>query len=484
MRPGLSKSKIAAFEQCPRRLWLSVHRPDLQKPSEDEGGRMDESLAVGELARSLTKGLLIDNPDLTAAEHLTRELIQSGHRDAIFEATFIHGGVLVQVDILEPDGDDWAIREVKSSTSAKKEHVSDLATQVWVVSGAGLMINDATIRHINNGFVLNSEGDYSGFFTDAFVLDAVTALVADRHSVVEQAGALLEDTEPVCGTGSHCDKPYPCGFTSHCDAELPPAPDWPVALLPNGGGRKFIAKGVTDLLQVNSVDITNPMHLRIFEATLDGRPYHDVEAALVATCDWSFPRVWLDFETIAFAIPRWIGTKPYEQVPFQFSAHVESLDGEIRHFEFLSLDGTDPRRHCAEALVALPSEGAVITYNASFERGCIERLAAACPDLESPLRSLCSRIVDLLPVARSTWYHRDQRGSWSIKAILPTVAPQLSYDNLDVKDGGAAQSAYLEAISPATSIERRRMIETGLRAYCERDTEAMIVLARHLCSQS
>ena len=78
---------------------------------------------------------------------------------------------------------------------------------------------------------------------------------------------------------------------------------------------------------------------------------------------------------------------------------------------------------------------------------------------------------------------RDQRGSWSIKAVLPTVAPELDYSNLEIKDGGNAQEAYLEAIAPETTLERRAQLDVALRAYCGRDTEAMIVLARHLAAQ-
>jgi len=196
---------------------------------------------------------------------------------------------------------------------------------------------------------------------------------------------------------------------------------------------------------------------------------------------WTYPRTWLDFETIAFAVPRWIGTSPYQQVPFQFSAHVEQPDGSIEHHEFLSLDGLDPRRSCAEALLAkLPLSGAVITYNASFERSRILELAAAFPEMAANLNALASRIVDLLPVTRANWYHRDQRGSWSIKAVLPTVAPHLDYAGLDVKDGSGAQEAYLEAIADGTSRERREELDMSLRIYCGRDTEAMIVLARRL----
>jgi len=225
------------------------------------------------------------------------------------------------------------------------------------------------------------------------------------------------------------------------------------------------------------------MHQRVHRATVSGEAYHDVDGAREALAGWAFLRNWLDFETIAFAVPRWIGTRPYQQVPFQFSAHVEEANGTIQHREFLSLDGTDPRRPCAEALVAmLPPAGAIIGYNASFEKGRVLELADAFPDLGNQLRDIANRMVDLLPVTRANWYHRDQRGRWSIKAVLPTIAAELDYNELEVRDGGQAQKAYVEAIAPETTDSRRAAIDAALRAYCERDTEAMIVLTRRLCT--
>ena len=148
-----------------------------------------------------------------------------------------------------------------------------------------------------------------------------------------------------------------------------------------------------------------------------------------------------------------------------------------------NVDGSDPRRACAEALLRhLPASGAIIAYNAPFERGCIRELAQAFPDLGDALRSLAERVVDLLPVTRAHWYHRDQRGSWSIKALLPTIAPELSYAGLEVGDGLSAQIAYLEAIAPQTDTTRRDAIDAALRAYCGRDTEAMIAVAGGLCA--
>lgn len=171
-------------------------------------------------------------------------------------------------------------------------------------------------------------------------------------------------------------------------------------------------------------------------------------------------------------------------MPFQFSAQVEQVDGSYRERAFLDLSGGDPRRACAQALLALPASGVVVAYNAAFERDCIKGLAFACPDLAPGLLAIADRLVDLLPVTRATWYHRDQRGSWSIKAVLPTVAPELDYGQLAVGDGMQAQMAYLEATHAGCASARKMEIDRDLRTYCARDTEAMIVLARHLTAGS
>ena len=238
--------------------------------------------------------------------------------------------------------------------------------------------------------------------------------------------------------------------------------------------------GVVELGDVPVNSLANPLHARVHNVPCTGIPFLDAEGARNATENWTYPRTYLDFETIAFVVPRWIGTRPYEQAPFQFSAHIEQADRSLSHNEFLSLDGSDPRRVCAEALVELPRTGAIIAYSAGFERGCVNRLADLFPDLADGLRQISARIVDLLPVTRNFWYHRDQRGSWSLKAVLPTVAKHMDYKNLAVQDGSAAQSAYLEAIRPETSDWRRQEIDRDLRIYCGQDTKAMVELLHHL----
>ena len=484
---GLSKSRLTAFEQCAKRLWLPVHRPELAEFDDGAQSRFATGREVGAIACALVPDghMIVAEPDLAAALKATQRLLQGGHRAPLFEATLEHDGVLVRIDILEPDGDDaWSMVEVKSSTRMKDYHLGDLATQLWVAREAGLKISRCAIRHINNGFVLERTGDYQGLLTDTTVGSEVEPMTAGRAALAIAARATLEGPEPGVRPGSHCHAPFPCEFEAHCHAGLPEEPQWPVSILPNGGGKRWLDEGVTDLLAIDPEALRSAVQQRVYRATATGEAFHDCDAAKDAMAAWAYPRTSLDFETIAFVAPRWIGTRPYQQIPFQFSAHIEASDGTVVHREFLSLDGGDPRRACAEALLQLPDNGAVVAYNAGFERRCILELAESQPDLADVLRALAGRIVDLLPVTRACWYHRDQRGSWSIKAVLPTIAPELDYAGLQVSDGGKAQEAYLEAIAPMTRVERRAEIDQALRLYCGRDTEAMIVLARHLVTEA
>ena len=204
---GLSKSRIAAFEQCPKRLWLAVHRSDLAVVDAGAKMRFGVGHEAGAIACSLyPHGVMIEaDPDLAAALESTRTLLASGNADVVFEATFAHDGILVRVDIIEKDGaGGWRVAEVKSSTSVKDYHVGDLATQLWVMSRCGVTVSSAAIRHIDNSFVLKHVGDYAGLFIDAALGDDVETAVCGRAEVIAAARLALVGPEPTHPTGDHC----------------------------------------------------------------------------------------------------------------------------------------------------------------------------------------------------------------------------------------------------------------------------------------
>ena len=484
----LSKSRITAFEQCPRRLWLEVNRRDLIQYDAARRAVFQTGHEVGAIAQQLCPdGILIGHDDqLSLALQQTSEQLFSRDRRPLFEATFTYQDVLVRVDLLIPEAEGWRICEVKSTGSVKSYHLADLATQVWVTVGAGLTVSHASLQHIDTQFRYTQTGDYHGLFVEADRTQEIVAQVNTRHAVVEAAKATLRGPEPDIATGPHCATPFDCPFLAHCGCDDPPPTDYPVDLLPNQGGKRAAmelkAAGYSDLRDVPT-DVTLQGRLqRILETTRSGVAYLDAAAIREELSGWAWPRYYFDFETVSFTVPRWLGTRPFENLPFQFSCHVEQSDGTVSHHDFLDLSGEDPSRACAEAILStIGPVGAIVTYNASFERGCIRGLAQRHPDLAPRLHDIADRIVDLLPVVRDHYYHRDMQGSFSIKAVLPARLPELSYEALDgVADGRAAQDAYKEAVHEATSPERQAELRRQLLDYCALDTWAMVRLAQSL----
>jgi len=482
----LSKSRLTAFRQCPKKLWLEVHRPERKVESPDVQARYAVGHQVGAIAQQdYPQGVLIA-PDNNLAQALAETPSALAQARPVFEATFQHGGVLVRADLLLPDGDGWHMAEVKSTTSAKEYHYADIAAQVWVAQACGVAIHHATVRHIDNSFVLRAEGDYAGLLTDADADAQVQDLLPTLPHTVQQARETLEGAEPAIAMGEQCKTPFECPFQAYCAKGAPPGPDYPVLLLPGIAGktlgRALAAEGLEDLQRVPAGRIANGLLQRIHAATTSGKPYHDRAGAARAMQGWAWPRYFLDFETIAPPVPVWLGTRPYGQNPFQFSCHLAARDGSVQQRDFLDLSGHNPSRACAEALLAaIGPVGAIVAYNASFERRCIAALAAQFADLAPRLRQLEQRVVDLLPVVKQNFYHRDMRGSFSIKAVLPTLVPKLRYEDLGgVHSGSMAQLAYTEATAPGCSAARKAQLAEQLTAYCTLDSLAMVELAQAL----
>ena len=277
--------------------------------------------------------------------------------------------------------------------------------------------------------------------------------------------------------GEQCVTPFDCGFYEYCTRNDAKA-EYPVTWLPRLGkakGRRLDEMGIIDLRDVPD-DMLNSTQRLVKKYTLENATYFDVAKTSKILNAQPLPAYFLDFETINFAVPIWAGTRPYQQVPFQFSLHLMHSENEISHIEFLDISGNDPLLSFAEKLIAsCGTSGPVYVYNAGFEGARIRELAERFPRLAKSLMAISDRLFDLLPLARAYFYHPSQQGSWSIKKVLPALVPELSYSNLvGVQDGGMAMDAFTEAIQPTTSIERKEEINAQLLAYCKQDTWAMV----------
>lgn len=477
---GLSKSRLLAWRQCPKRLWLQVRQPELARYATPQAARLAAGTQVGEVARDLWHGgRLIDDEDLSKALATTKAALN--FPAPVFEATFQHDGVLIRADLLLPGDGGYRLAEVKSSTQVKDYHLADAAIQAWVTRQAGVTLDRIEIAHIDKRFVYPGNKDYQGLFKYVDVSADIAFLEQEVPTWISGARATLASTCPESISGEHCHVPFDCPFLNHCAPADKSAAAYPVEILPWGSSvaARLRAEGYVDLRDVPAGKLKHPRHLRVWRATQSGQA-ELLPGAAKQISALGFPRCYVDFETIQFAVPLWAGTRPYAQIPFQWSCHVETADGELAHASFLAEEADDPRRAFAESLLAvLGIQGPVIVYNAAFERSRLQELARDFPDIAPALAAVIQRIFDLLPVARENYYHPAMRGSWSIKAVLPTLAPDLDYSDLEVGNGGRAQEAFAEILHPETMPERRLALRQALLQYCERDTLAMVRIARY-----
>jgi hypothetical protein len=479
----LSKSKILSGLQCPKRLWLEIHRPDLipETPPEVQQ-RFDTGHLVNDVARALRPGgILIDTGHSDRNLKETRRLLTENPKAPLFEATFTHRNVMVRADILQRRRGRWHLTEVKSAASVKEPNLEDCAVQSWVLDGAGLNIASVHLAHINTEFVYPGGGDYQGLFVEVDVGENIGPLIKEVPRWVRDFQNLLKGKEPDIDVGDHCTRPYKCPFLDYC---APESTDYPVTCLPRGRkiAAELLAEGIDDIRDVPAGRLGNGTHEWVRRVTIAGRPEIRPEG-LAALKSLPYPRYFLDFETVSFAVPIWPGTRPYQQLPFQWSCHIEDRNGKLTHQDFLDTSGEPPMRRCAEALIkALRRRGPILVYS-SFEAQCLRKLAECCPDLAPALQAIGERLYDLLPVVQQGYYHPEMRGSWSLKAVLPTIAPHLDYSALgEIQEGGAAATAYLELIQPDTGEARRAQLETDLRAYCRQDTLGLVEIARRLAA--
>lgn len=478
---NLSKSKILEGLQCTKRLWLTMHRPELSDVSAGTEERLQAGLAVHDVFRSLhPESVYIDaEAGLGKAIRQTHQVLKDG-AEKILEATFAHEGVLVRADLIHKIEKVYQMYEIKSSTAVKDYHIQDAAVQTWVVEQSGLPLEGVYISHINNRFVYPGEGNYQGLFYPEEVTALIRPLQREIPGWLNKFRAALDHPEPQIEPGDQCYDPFDCPYCAYCS---PPSasPQYPIEILPGTSSieRTLRDEGFKDLRDVPKVRLSNERHLLVWQAVQDGVP-KVIPALIEEIRQVSYPRYYLDFETIQFAIPIWQGTRPYQQLPFQYSCHIEHSGGILTHREFLDTSGKPPMRSLSEGLITdLGAHGPIITYG-HFERMIINILIELYPDLTGPLTALQERILDLLPLLRQNYYHPDMDGSWSIKAVLPTIAPDLAYDTLEeVHDGNEAQIAFLEAIHPETTPERREALRRNMLKYCGQDTLAMVRIMRH-----
>ncbi len=477
----LSKTRILAGLHCEKRLYLMLNRPELAKTRKSP--LAESGIMVGNQARKEFPGGVLVNRFQDGSNPLaeTKTCLHDNKVTAIFEAGFCYQDTEVFVDILQREASKWNLIEVKSSNSVKDDYIDDVTVQYMVLSNTGIAINRIELMYLNKNFVYQGEENYDGLFIREDISERVIHHTRFISDAVKQIRKNLSKEEPVQHVDGHCKHPYPCEFNSYCEKQ---DGDYPVSWLPNAAVviRKLHNNDIYDIRDIPVDMLSSETHLKVRRVTINGQLELEPDAAAILK-ELDYPRYYLDFETINFAVPIWQGTRPGQQHPFQWSCHIQKQDATT-HKAFLDVSGQDPRRKFAETLIAAcETAGPVIVYNQSFEKGIIKSLAGQYDDLSDQLLAINTRVFDLLPVMKKYYYHPDMKGSWSIKNVLTCLVPELRYSDLaEVQDGLMAQSAYHKIISGKLCKEEEDSLYADMLEYCKLDSYAMLAIIDKVCS--
>ena len=479
----LSKSKYCKCVQCEKILWLDKYKPitvDKANESVFETGKQ-----VGELAKELF-GDYNDIPydkNLNIRLEKTEKLLKD-KPNIITEASFIYDNNFCSVDILKNDADGVEIYEVKSSTKIKDIYLDDAAYQYFVLTNLGLNVKKVCIVYINNEYIRDKELDINQLFNIEDITDVAKQKQEEIKNNIDFINDFMqkhtENNEPDKLIGKFCFDPYSCTFWDYCTRDLPKPNVFDISGMYKSKKFEKYYEGKIAFKDLENEKL-NPKYLEQIDFELNSKEPKINKKAIKNILDsLKYPLYFIDYETCQYAIPEYEGTKPYQQIPFQYSLHIIKEDGApIEHKEFLAEVGDENIiRNFAKSMINdLPEDGSVIVYNKSFEASRNREIGKMYPDLKDEMARINANMVDLMiPFKDRNYYTKEMKGSYSIKYVLPALYPddpELDYINLDlIHNGGEASQAFLSLKDKPP--KEQKEIRQGLLEYCKLDTYAMV----------
>lgn len=481
MKALISKSKYLAGLQCPKLLW---HHYNAQEAFPPIDSAKQAIFDVGHHVGNLAKGLYPDGEEVPwcrdLAQTIAATLTLLPKRIPIFEASFEFDGCYCRADIMVPNEDgSWDLYEVKSATTVKDINIADVAFQAHVIERAGVKLANLFLVHIDNTYVQHGDIDPQGLFYIEDITSPARDLQLDVESRVASMKSIIAGGFPAVEIGEHCFSPYHCDLWERCSGHLPEHHVLQFYRIHKKTAFEWIRQGWTDQREV-PVSELSPAQVVQQNALSTDQPHIESERIQTWLNGLEYPLYCLDFETMNPAVPLIEGTRPYQQIPFQFSLHILKEEGATsQHVEFLAEDPEDPRPALIEALRAIGPSGTILAYNMGFERRILRELSDDFPTYKAFLADLDGRFQDLItPFSSFAYYHVEQKGSCSLKKVLPVLVGD-SYDGLEISEGGQAMREYIRTVYGRSSTEDKTRTLHALRQYCQQDTRALIeILAR------
>ena len=484
---SISKTDFLKFYECSSYFWFYKNRKEVltEKQRDPFAERLiEQGQHVEVKVRELfPEGKMVYTYQEEALAD-TKRLLEEGAK-TIFQASFQHDGLFIMCDVLIWNElfNGWDLYEVKSSsatdtTSKKEHHLIDATFQKLVLDASGLKVVNVYLIELNKEFVKDGEIDLD----ELFIQSEITTEIIDREKLIladiNHAKNILQAEQP-----TKCDCRYK-GRSRHCPAFnylYPATPDYSVYdLTAIGSSKKKLAllvdEGVLDIKDIREDHDLSKKHKNQWRVYVDDEVILEKEILKEEMDALAFPIYFLDYETLPLAIPEYDGTFPYQQTVIQYSLHILQKDGEIIHKEYIHREKTSPQKIIAKNLREdIGDVGSVIVWNKGFEAKCNKDLAAANPEYANFLLGVNARIYDLMEVVKKQKYlHKDFKGKYSIKTVLPVMCPELDYSTLDVSNGTQAVMEYENLVFGNYPPEQIDQGFQNLLDYCKLDTYAML----------
>lgn len=486
----LSKSQFCKARKCMKSLWLYRHNKAVaDSPSEFQQNIFNQGKEVGALAtRLFPKGIMIaaEYNEADLAIEQTKKAI-SENAEAIFEAGFQYGNLLVRVDILKNNNDGtWDILEVKSTNSVEpKAHYDDVAVQKWVVTNSGIKVNRSCLVHLNRDYCFDKKLELEKLFVLESLDDLVSGNLQEIPNMLESIQVHLNlPNEPTEDIGSRCNNPYQCEFTGYCWSHVKVGSIHSLSRISDTKKADLLDKGIDQIVDIPEAFKLSENQLVEVKGFKEGEVQIDLESIKDHLKELKYPLYYLDYESVAYAVPRYQGTWPHKQLTTQYSLHVqEKPNSDLKHFAFVHDDESDPSKAIANQLLTDIKDdgGSIVVYHKTFERDRTKELAEQFPERSHQLTVLIDRMWDLeIPFAKRWYWDHKFDGSSSIKNVLPIFKPDFSYDDLEIRKGDQAQLEYSRMITMPKNDAHREKIRQALLKYCERDSIAMYLILKEL----
>jgi hypothetical protein len=489
----LSKSQFIQGFRCHKNLWLQKNRKDLIPNIVDSNAIVEAGKEIGEIAKQYFpngKEIKIDNLSISELAKITTLEINTG-TNVLFEATAYNptSGINARIDILQrhKKTDKWNLIEVKSSAKVKDHQLIDISFQYYVFTKCGYNIEKCYIMYPDKEYKLEDEFNVNKFFKfDDLTTSVIEKQIILNSEIKEMLSVMNNDSEIKIPIGQRCFTPFVCGYKDYCWSDVP---DYSVFSVYNKKkAEKMYEKYGFDIHNIPEKDypkgskrIELLSHIRN-ETMIDISPIRDFINQII------YPIYYLDYETIMSGVPVVPGTKSFQQIPFQFSLHIQNKDDDnlnnIQHKEFLHDKNSDPRPDFIRNLIDYCGQiGTILVYNKTFEISRNNELIHDFPEYSDELNNINERIIDLFePFRKRNLYSPKQHGSASIKYVLPAFT-ESSYSALTIKNGGDASNIYKSYFINKFDNTFKQTKEDLLK-YCKLDTYSMVLLFDVLIKQS